>query len=264
MNTHQTEALVIRNQDFGETDVLLTFLTRGAGKIRGILKSGRKSTSKMAGTCQALNRLNLTYYAKEHADLSKVIRVEMLESHDNIRSDLARLAWSSFYLEILLRSTAEHEANEELFEAASFYLGVLEKAASLEVRNLSLFHLIRLMQINGFAPLMSQCVRCGKSRPLHRVREQSVFYLDSRKGGVLCSSCRKKAPYAKDIHELSPLGLIFLEKSMSLSPDGMEEELSREDSPKELLDYLVEHSKYQLETDFKSLKFLKAFTEGTY
>jgi DNA repair protein RecO (recombination protein O) len=259
MNTYQTEALIIRNQDFGETDVLLTLLTCGAGKIRAILKSGRKSTSKMAGICQSLNRINLTYYAKEHAELGKVIRVEMLKSHDALRADLVKLAWSSFYFEVLLHSTADHEVNEELFETAGFYLEELEKSSPAEIRDLNLFHLVRLMQINGFPPLMSQCVRCGKPRPVHRVREQAVFYLDSRWGGILCSPCRKKAAIEKDIHEFTPDSLIFLEKAMSEAGSVREREPSHADIFQPLFEYLVEHARHQLETDFKSLSFLQAF-----
>jgi DNA repair protein RecO (recombination protein O) len=259
MNTHQTEALIIRNQDFGETDVLLTLLTRGAGKIRAILKSGRKSTSKMAGICQSLNRINLTYYAKEHAELGKVIRVEMLKSHDALRADLVKLAWSSFYFEVLLHSTADHEVNEELFETASYYLEELEISSSREIQCLNLFHLVRLMQINGFPPLMSQCVCCGKLRPLQRVREQAVFYLDSRRGGILCSSCRKKAAIEKDIHEFSPDTLIFLEKAMSETGTAIGREPFPADLFQPLFEFLVGHARHQLETDFKSLLFLQAF-----
>ena len=55
MNTHkqyQTEAIVLRLLDYGESDRIVTFCTNGYGKVRGIAKGARRSRKRFANALE--------------------------------------------------------------------------------------------------------------------------------------------------------------------------------------------------------------------
>ena len=52
--TYRAEAIVLKTIDFGETDRILTLLTRHFGKVSVVAKGIRKPTSRLAGHAEPL------------------------------------------------------------------------------------------------------------------------------------------------------------------------------------------------------------------
>ena len=255
MPSHETESLILRSQDFGETDLLLTILTRRKGKLRGIVKSGRKSTSKLAGLCQLFNQINLVYYAKEQTELVKITRVDLITSREEIRQDIDRLAFTSLLSEILQRATGEMEPHEELFDWATYYFQGMTQSPHPQVFTLASW--IKLLQCTGFVPLLSECVKCRKKRPGKLTLSQKEFYFDCKRGGILCTPCYKSYHSTKGLHCLPAEAVHFLVQILHLSSIDLETMELHPDLIPDLFQFLLDHTTYQLEGNFQSTSFLK-------
>src|SRR5579862_7616762 len=142
MANYQTQAIVIRSQDFAESDILLTLFTQKHGKVRGILKSARKSTSKLAGPCQFLNQITVSIHGKPQVELHKITQVDMVKSREKLRDNLEKLSWASLYIEFLQRTTGDHQHDQELFDLSNLFLEKLPH--SRNCLSLTLIYLCRL------------------------------------------------------------------------------------------------------------------------
>ena len=72
MPTSNQLALCLRRREQGESDLIVTFLTRDAGKLSVVARGVRKPRSRQAPVCQpfALSRLQLA----TRADRSRSVR----------------------------------------------------------------------------------------------------------------------------------------------------------------------------------------------
>ncbi len=256
MSTYQTEAIVIRSQDFSESDTLLTLFTQKHGKVRGILKSARKSTSKLAGPCQFLNQIGVSVYGKPQLELHKITQVDMVKSREKLRDNLEKLSWASLYIEFLQRVTGDHQHDQELFDLSTLFLEKLP--LSRNCLTLTLIYLCRLMQIAGFSPLISQCVKCGKIRLVSAKINHQTLYFDSHKGGILCTSCHKKSMAKSYFFPITSSQLLFVDRVMKEPPQELTGLHLVPTDGKELLDLFFAHARHQLEGDFKTIRFLQS------
>ncbi len=56
---YRTDSVVLRRQDLGEADRIVTIFTPGYGKLRAVAKGVRKPSSRKAGHLEPLARSNL-------------------------------------------------------------------------------------------------------------------------------------------------------------------------------------------------------------
>ena len=75
-----SEAIVLRAQALGESDRIVTFLTRNVGKIRGVAKGARRSRRRFGSSLELLNRIRLNYFESERSDLVRIEATDLLES----------------------------------------------------------------------------------------------------------------------------------------------------------------------------------------
>ncbi len=61
MATVQTEALVLRIVDFGESDRILHLLLPGEGRVTAIAKGARRSVRRFAGTLDLFHHLRVQF-----------------------------------------------------------------------------------------------------------------------------------------------------------------------------------------------------------
>ena len=57
MTAQQTPAIVLTVRDYGEADLLVTFLTPGQGPVTGIAKHAKKSRRRFAHCLEPLSRV---------------------------------------------------------------------------------------------------------------------------------------------------------------------------------------------------------------
>lgn len=122
MNQIVDQAIVLKRQEFGEADRIVTFLTKSNGKITGMVKGARRSKSKMAGGIELFSQSSVTFMVGK-GEMRTIISTRLETHYGNIAKDVTRTMWAYEALKLLDKSTEEDcgpnffELSQDLFEA---------------------------------------------------------------------------------------------------------------------------------------------------
>ena len=178
-----TPAIVLRAQAFGESDKIVTFLTRDLGKLAGIAKGAKRSKRRFVNVLEPFTLVDLRVRQRTQSELAFVLACELVEAHRTFAQDLTRFACASYVLELTDRMIRGREAGSEAFELVRDTLALLERGAP-ESGVLRAFEL-HLLQVTGYEPVLDRCRRCGT--PLNAA---TSIHVQPARGGVLCRNCR--------------------------------------------------------------------------
>ena len=156
LRSYRVAALVLRTRDLGEADRLVTLFSRERGKIDAIVKGARRPRSKMAAL-QLFSLADLQLAAGR--TLEVVTQATIHRPFFNIRSDIARFAYASYFAELFDALTEVGEAGEPLFDLLLAAFELLESAFDPQTATHA-FEL-QLLDYSGYAPQLDDCVSCG-------------------------------------------------------------------------------------------------------
>ena len=115
-------AIVLKKQILGEIDELVTVYSKEAGKLRALAVSAKLPRSRLQPHLQPLNIVKLRLVGRA---LPKIAGVELIQSHPLLWEQPEKLQALWVVIELLLRSTADEEANEGVFQSAEAVLDSL-------------------------------------------------------------------------------------------------------------------------------------------
>ncbi|MDH5506459.1 MAG: DNA repair protein RecO, partial [Anaerolineae bacterium] len=149
----RVEAIVLKHNDYGEADRMLSLYTRQRGKLRAIAKGARKMRSRKAGHVEPFTRVSLQLAAGR--SLYIVSQAETVDAYLPLREDLVRVGYASYVVELLDKFTYDEEENSAVFRLLADTLGRLSKAdeAELAVR----YYEMQLLDLLGFRPELQAC-----------------------------------------------------------------------------------------------------------
>jgi DNA repair protein RecO (recombination protein O) len=187
--TLRTEVVVLRHTDWGEADRLLVLFSREAGKLRAVAKGARKLKSRKAGHLEPFTHVKLLL--ARGRDFWIVTQADTVDAYLPIREDLVRTAYAAYVIELVDRFTYEEGENRPLFQLLVDTLGRISilPDAFPAVR----YYEIRLLDLLGFRPELTNCVRCGTE-----IKAEDQFF-DADLGGVLCPRCGANVPTARAV-----------------------------------------------------------------
>lgn len=80
MASRVSESFVLRSYPFQEGDLIVSFLTRDQGKLRGVAKRARKPKSAFGAGLERLSQVRMTYLQKENRELVNLYSCELIAS----------------------------------------------------------------------------------------------------------------------------------------------------------------------------------------
>jgi DNA repair protein RecO (recombination protein O) len=178
--TYRSEAVVLRRVDFGEADRLLTLYSREHGKIKAIAKGARKPQSRKTGHVELFMRSR--FFLAKGRNLDIITQAETIEPYVALRSDLVRMTYASYAVELLDRFTVEEDKHSGIYDLLVNGLSWFATADDLLLA--ARYYELRLLSLSGFQPRFFQCVSCDEA-----VIEQDQFF-SAELGGFLCPDCR--------------------------------------------------------------------------
>lgn len=178
MSLYREEGIVLRTFRLGEADRIVTFMTRGRGKVRAVAKGVRRTTSRFGARLEPLSRVAMLCWQGRELDI--VNQAEVLEGFRSVREDLARVGKAYTLLEVVDQVSQERHANPRLYDMVLGALRVLDEA---DPPLLVAAFLLKVLVLEGSAPTVEVCVSCG-------VADDLVAF-DLTQGGMLCRSCRR-------------------------------------------------------------------------
>lgn len=176
---YKTEAIVLRQRKLGEADRILTLFTPAYGKLDAKAKGVRKTTSRMSGHLQPLNRC-MVQLARGRT-MEVVAGCETLESFQPLRDDLGRLSRALYAAELADRFLPERVENIPTYRLLLDTLRRLQGTADVD---LALRHYeMKLLERSGFRPELGRCLGCQQA--LQPVQN----FFSPVAGGTYCASC---------------------------------------------------------------------------
>lgn len=175
------DAVVLRTYRSGEADRVVVLYTRGAGKVRVLAKGARKTTSRLGGTLETLGSVHVDL-VKTRGEFYVARHVSHRDRLSTLRSSYERIAAGYAVVEAVDAIPSDGVADEAIFDLLIRVLRTLDDESYAPTLVPASFFL-RLLALDGSAPVLEECVNCGRAGPL--------VAFDAGAGGALCDQCRR-------------------------------------------------------------------------
>ena len=186
--TH-TPAILLRRVEFGDYDLILTFLTRDSGKISAIAKSARKSAKRFAGLLELFSVLKIVCSAGRRSSLPVLQEASLITLHPQIRTDMLKTAHASYWAELIDRWTEEAQPQADLFHLLMHVYEQLNSGRA-SPEELGILFQVRLLALTGHQPNLAHCGICRAG--LDQTTDRG-FQVDLPQGGLICTRCSPAA-----------------------------------------------------------------------
>lgn len=223
---------ILKSQDIGEHDVLLTFFSLEQGKVRVIVKSAKKLTSRLAGRIQPTAKLEITLAGNN--SLPKLIGATVLSSNAAIIDSEEKIAALMVLQEYTNRALADGQLNEELFADYNLRLELLENTVPDNSVKIATGFVINTLVVIGLAP-----------RKLDQIGAHQSIWLSFNEGRFVTESTfGQQSIVEPEVYQLYV--------QLSRQKDFDQENLS---DYERLLKLLNEFASYQLERQLRAAEY---------
>jgi len=255
MKTIQTMALVLKTANMNDNDKLITFFSPVYGRLTAIGKGVRSHKHKDFAALQPFCFSNITLTCKQ-GGLYTVSSASVANNFFDLRSDVLKVAFASYYVDVVADIAQEIIGNEEYFSFVLNTLYLTEKSGKGSgddilpvLKKLKAVFEIKTACVMGVMPEVTRCICCGK--------ENNLSHFSCEDGGAVCSICfanyagREKPPVPLTEMDIKIISYIINCDNRSVFGFNISEELlNRICSISEK--YLIS----QTETFYKSLGFV--------
>ena len=242
-----TDGLILKEQNIGEKDKLVTVLTRHNGLVRAFVRGAKSVNNRKNSSTGMFCFSKLCLYKTKESYI--IDEAEPIELFFELRSDLEKLALAQYFSELIMTLVQEDETAEEYLRLILNSLHFLAKG-KMPVEQVKAITELRLMCIAGYMPNLVACDRCGEY-------ETNTMYFDVEDGLLYCENCMSNSM-------LFPLdiGLIKALRHIAFSDFEKIYSFKMDENALPDLSYITE--KYllsKLQKNFKTLEFYKEITK---
>ncbi len=177
-----TDGLVLRENETGENDRVITLLTRTNGIIRAFAKGTRSLRSKNAAATQLFCYSRFGIFKGRSA--YTVDEAEPKELFYGLRKDMEKLTLAQYFCELALAlAPEEDEAGDflRLFLNGFYYLDTAKRPVHIVKAAVEL----RALSLAGYMPNLVGCEKCGAF-------EGEPMYFRIKQGALLCGGCYRE------------------------------------------------------------------------
>ncbi len=157
--SYKAMGINLKAMPMGESDRLVTVLTKEQGLVRAIAPGARKHRSRLGGR-SGLFVVNDLLFSKGKS-IDKMIQAETLRSFPGLSRDLAKLTASQYLAEIALAQALSEQPQEELYYLLIEHLSRIESASRPNILPCLAQATFHLLALAGVAP---DVFRCSLSR----------------------------------------------------------------------------------------------------
>ena len=180
-------AIVLRSWAYGESDKIVSFLTRDFGKLRGIAKGAKRSRKRFLNVLEPFTLVQLRFHQRSNSPLAFVHACDWVHVFRDITRTLAKIAHASYLVEITDELTRDGDDSLLLFDHLRDGLRFLEENET-STGFLTAFELT-LLRLAGYQPTLEHCQRCGAMPSSGQEQGNGRWGFSLRDGGVLCRNC---------------------------------------------------------------------------
>ncbi len=178
-DTVEVTGLVSFSAPAGEYDRRLVLLTRELGRITVFAVGARRPTCPYIAACRTFTFAKFTLSQGRSA--YRIKAAQIVESFDELSQDFDAVSYGTYLLELAGYFSEENVEMPDTVNLIYMSLKALLKPAIPNKLVRCVFEL-RILQINGEAPNVFECVYCGK--PI------KDGFFEIKKHGIACRECK--------------------------------------------------------------------------
>ncbi len=160
--SYKATGINLKAMPMGESDRLVTVLTKEYGLVRAIAPGARKHKSRLAGR-SGLFVVNEALFTKGKS-LDKMVQAETQRSFPGLSTDLSKLTASQYLAELALAQALTEQPQPDLYYLLLEHLGRIESAAKSNVLPCLAQATFHMLALAGVAPEVFRC--CLSRAPL--------------------------------------------------------------------------------------------------
>lgn len=236
----KAKGIVLKESIFGEANRMITIFTKDYGIIRAAVYGAKSIKSGKGAACQMFSYSEFEL-AKSNGDIYTVSAVSPIETFFRLSEDIVKFSLAAYLAELTLTAVGGENPDEPVL---SLLLNTLYALCynGLEAEKAKCVYELRLMSLLGYKPQLTKCVRCGSIK--------EIVGFSAREGGLVCSLCGGGTAIGKSTAEALNY-IITAEEKKIFSFTVSDEVLKRVGRICE------EYARFQLDTEFQSLLYLK-------
>ena len=186
---------MLRTYPLKEADLVVSFLTRDQGKLRGVAKRARRPKSAFGSGLERLSQVRMSYFQRETRELVNLDSCDLLVSQFRLLSDYRAGVALDYLAEVTEQLLPPAEPNERFFRLLMTVLEHMRAGGASSgpgsVWRAVTYFTLWAARLSGFLPDLNACLGCGSVLDDHDTRERA-FFIRGR-AGLLCEACRKAA-----------------------------------------------------------------------
>lgn len=171
------EGIVISERNYSETSKIINVLTNDRGIIGIMCKGARTMKSTYRSTTLKLTYGYFNVYYKKDK-LSTLISVDSIDNFKNIKTDIEKISYASFLLE-LAEQVMKQSLNNDIYSL--LIEGLIKINENFDPLIITNIIELKYLDYLGVMPIIDRCSICGS--------QTSIATLSSNKGGYICNNC---------------------------------------------------------------------------
>lgn len=175
----EMEGLILTDMTVGDSDRLVTVLTRTSGILRGFVRGAKNMKNLNFAPTQPLSYSHLNIYKGKSSYV--IDEARLIRSFYNSQSDLQRFALTQYMCELSIKNIPENVYSSDLLDLMLNCLHVLT-STDIPADMIKTVFEIRFAVLSGSMPDILYCAGCGKY-------DSDVAYFDYDNNRLLCSDC---------------------------------------------------------------------------
>lgn len=174
--------MVLNVMPIGEYDKRITLLTKERGKITAFARGARRPNSQLLAATNPFSFGEFELF--EGRSTYTVAKATISNYFRELTADVEAAYYGFYFLEFAEYYCQENSDEKEMLKLLYQSLRALE-SASYDNRLVRVIFELKALAINGEAPNVFGCLKCGK--------KEDVRYFSIRHGGLLCEECQSRA-----------------------------------------------------------------------
>ncbi len=158
MPARVSESIVLRTYPLGEADLIVSFLAREQGKLRGVAKRARRPRSVFGSGLERLSLVRMFYFQRETRELVNLDSCELIRSRFGMSSDYAAGVVMDYLAEVtdeLLPAAEPGERHFRLLLAVLDYMQAeLAAGRGQAIWPAALYFSLWAVKLAGFLPAL--------------------------------------------------------------------------------------------------------------
>ncbi|KPJ99788.1 MAG: hypothetical protein AMJ60_03745 [Desulfobacterales bacterium SG8_35] len=249
MTTKKMTAIILKVNDLGESDKIVTFYSKQAGRMAGIAKGAKRSKKRFSNKLEIFSLLDVIYDDQGRSGLVRIAEAELLAPFMTLRENYDRYVSAVLACELIYCWSRDYDADKNIFNLLLWALQSIDRGSPPQM--VQIFFQVKLYTLLGYRPHLSGCIKCQKTG-----QSGAPYVFHPARHGLLCRSCYP-VPVSRETVPLSLNTIKLLQHAQDLPMEKLNRLRFSDASIHEALLLFRVYGHYLLQREIAAWNFLE-------